>query len=349
VGSLTIKTGRAFDFRLMVLSHGWHDLAPFRWHEPTGPELEGVPSRRAGKGTFRPAGAKDDGLLGALETVVRVGSVPIVVTLTSVDQGTGATAIRASWPSSIALTRAEQAVLRGRLRWMFRMDEDFGPFHAGCRKRGLPWVAEFGLGPFLRNADWFEEFVKVLLTTNVNWAGTRAMTNRLVEAYGGPTSHPDRRAFPTAEALAATTDAELRSVGRVGYRAPFLIELAEGVASGRIDLAALAASQAPTLELRKELKGLKGFGDYAVNALLLSFGRYDELIFDSWIRPMVAKRHFSRSRVSDRTIRRFYAPWGEWKTLACWFDCAHETWLAAALPKARRTRRRLRAVTRRDP
>jgi len=343
---LTITTTHPFDFRLLVLSHGWHDLPPFRWHEPAGLGARARSPRRAGKGTFQPANAERSSPLGELDAVIPTGGTPLAVTVRPVDRGEGATALRVRWTEGTVLTRSERAALRLRIRWMFRLDEDFRPFHAACRRRGSRWVAEFGLGAFLRNPSWFEEFTKILLTTNVNWAGTRVMARSLVTAYGVESTDPSRRAFPSAERLAGLSEAELRAIGRVGYRAPFLIELAAAVASKRLDLEALAADPSPTALLRKELKRVKGFGDYAVNALCLSFGRYDELIFDSWIRPMVARRHFAKSHVSDRTIRRFYAPWGEWKTLACWFDCAHETWLGAALSKSRRSRRSLCAARR---
>jgi len=78
---------------------------------------------------------------------------------------------------------------------------------------------------------------------------------------------------------------------------------------------------------------LKGFGPYAVNSLLMSLGRYERLVIDSWIRKTVAKRHFKSPRVTDRSIERFFAPWGDWRALACWFDCAHESWMRNDIAK----------------
>lgn len=75
----------------------------------------------------------------------------------------------------------------------------------------------------------------------------------------------------------------------------------------------------------------KGFGPYAANSLLLGFGRYDRLVLDSWIRKTVASVHFRSPKVADRSIERHYARFGEWKALACWFDCAWASWMKDAI------------------
>jgi 3-methyladenine DNA glycosylase/8-oxoguanine DNA glycosylase len=235
---------------------------------------------------------------------------------------------------------------------MFRLDDDLREFHRECRASDrLRWVARLGLGRFLRNPSLFEEFVKVLLTTNVNWAGTKQMTARLIDAFGEPVrarrgsdpkaSDPvsearDRdelRAFPAPEALAGTTESVLRSRCRLGYRAPYLLTFADDVASGRLSLEPFEDLSVDTPTLARELGLIKGFGPYAVNALLMSLGRFERIILDSWIRKMVARRYFKNPMVSDRSIERVYKPWGKWKALACWFDCAHESWLKAEIEK----------------
>ncbi|RPJ40588.1 MAG: hypothetical protein EHM19_13460 [Candidatus Latescibacterota bacterium] len=133
--------------------------------------------------------------------------------------------------------------------------------------------------------------------------------------------------------LAGRSESELRREARVGYRAPFLLRLAEKAASGALDEGALLDPKRPTEDLAREIGRLDGFGPYATNAALLSLGRYDRLVLDSWIRGTVARIHFRSPRVTDRSIERRYAPWGEWKTLACWFDCAWETWMRDALAR----------------
>ena len=304
--SFTVAVPRPFDFRLMILSHGWCDLVPFVWRADER----------------------------ALDTVFRVGRRPPLSFRIGTRRGsTGSMTLRVTQTGGKPIGQAERKEGKERIRMMFRLDEDFTPFHGLCAKRKeLGWVKEHGLGPFLRNPSLFEEFVKVLLTTNVSWAGTRSMTRLLMERLGEPVrpwagEGAAPRAFPTARAIAGLTEKALREEVRVGYRAPFLLAFAEKVAAGELDLDRFLDWSRSTGEIADEIGSIKGFGPYAVSALLLSLGRYDRLILDSWIRATVAKVHFRSPRVSDRSIERKYAPWGAWKVLACWFDCAWESWL----------------------
>jgi 3-methyladenine DNA glycosylase/8-oxoguanine DNA glycosylase len=228
--------------------------------------------------------------------------------------------------------KGDAASLERTIRWMFRLDEDFTPFQARCRRtRHLTWVARYGLGAFLRNADLFEDFIKILLTTNVSWAGTRLMNCKLIEHLGRPVEpaggfDPPLRAFPDPGDVASATESFLRRKVRVGYRAPYLIEFAGKVASGALRLEDFLDPDLSSEDLARKLSSLKGFGPYAVSALFLTLGRYDRLILDSWTRKKSAERHFKSGRATDRSLRRVYEPWGSWKTLACWFECAYDTW-----------------------
>jgi 3-methyladenine DNA glycosylase/8-oxoguanine DNA glycosylase len=307
--AITIDVRRPFGFRPMVLSHGWRDLSPFEW----------------------------DDREETLRTTFLVGERAVSLVVTSDGEAGEGQRLRAGVVAGGPLSARERAEVEGRLAWMFRLEEDFGPFHEACRRRGaLPWVVREGLGAFLRNPTLFEELAKILLTTNVSWAGTRSMTRLLLETYGTPVrswpaGSPPPRAFPAPEAIAGEKEAALRKRVRLGYRAPYLLELAEAVAKGKLRLAALADPARPTEELARTIRACKGFGPYASNAVLLSLGRYDRLILDSWIRSTVARVHFRSCPIADRSIERRYAPWGEWKTLACWFDCAWESWMRDAL------------------
>ncbi len=103
------------------------------------------------------------------------------------------------------------------------------------------------------------------------------MNAALVTLYGDPLpdapgdaglSHP-RNVWPWL------TPEELRTVAKLGYRAPYIRELADAVTSGRLDLEALKNSDLPTAELRKRLLAIKGVGGYAAANLLMILGRYD--------------------------------------------------------------------------
>ena len=61
---------------------------------------------------------------------------------------------------------------------------------------------------------------------------------------------------------------------RAGYRSPYFVEFAEAVASGKLDPESWLHSDLPTAELKKEMKKVKGVGDYAAENLLKLVGRY---------------------------------------------------------------------------
>ena len=134
------------------------------------------------------------------------------------------------------------------------------------------------------------------------------------------------RAFPTAGKTARVSERTLREKVRLGYRAPFLKDLARRFARGEADEAALRDPTLPTEELAGMLSSFKGFGPYAVSSLLITFSRYEHLILDAWTRKTAAKLHFQGRDVPERALREHYAPWGRWAGLALWFECAYHTW-----------------------
>jgi 3-methyladenine DNA glycosylase/8-oxoguanine DNA glycosylase len=105
-----------------------------------------------------------------------------------------------------------------------------------------------------------------------------------------------------------------------------LKELAERVASGEIDVEGWLVSDAPTAELKKEMKRVKGVGDYAAENMLKLVGRYDGLALDSWVRGKFARMHNGARKTSDKKIERYYSRYGEWRGLALWCDMTRD-WL----------------------
>lgn len=210
----------------------------------------------------------------------------------------------------------QRAELLATVRHMLRLDEDLSGFYAvAAAEAELAWAAA-GAGRMLRSPTVFEDVVKTVCTTNCSWALTTKMTTALVEHLGEP-APGGRRAFPSAAAMAAAGEPFYREVARSGYRAPYLRQLAESVASGEVDLEALADPELPDEEAAARLLALPGIGPYgAAHVMLTSLGRYSRLVLDSWTRPTYA-RLVGRT-TKDATIERRFRRYGEWAGLAFW-------------------------------
>jgi 3-methyladenine DNA glycosylase/8-oxoguanine DNA glycosylase len=282
---LSIRTPKEFDFRATVQSHGWYDLAPFVLDESAG-ELRYVFTDLSGQKTVT---GRISGQKGRLTVRLSNGSVPVE----KVERDT---------------------------RHMLRLDEDMGEFYeAALREDRLHWAAKVGAGRLLRSPTVFEDAVKTLCTTNCSWALTRNMVNNLVEKIGKPAAG-GAKAFPTPEAMARMDEKFYREEIKAGYRSPFFVEFAHAVASGSTDPRAWLYSELPTDELKKEIKKVKGFGDYAAENLLKLLGRYDGLALDSWLRAKFYEKHSGGRKCADKKIAKHYAKFGKWQGLAIWCD-----------------------------
>src|SRR6266498_2806341 len=276
-----MKVPQPFDLALTVRSHGFYDLAPWVWDEARG-------------ALSRPL-------------VLSTGRVA-VAEVAAAEHDLAFRAIAAG-----RLGAAEAAEARAQIATCLALDEDLGPFRERAaaleRERAagradlpdLRWALARGAGRLLRSPTVFEDAVKTLCTTNCSWALTRLMVERLCTTLGaeGPRGE---RAFPSPARMAAEPERFYRDTIRAGYRAPFLLALARDVAEGALDLEGLRHSDLPT------------------PALLRTLGRHDHLALDSWTRAKLARLRGKRRALSDRTLLRWYAPYGRWAGLAMWLE-----------------------------
>jgi len=117
---------------------------------------------------------------------------------------------------------------------MFRLDDDLSLFYeAVSQQPEFIWIAKQGAGRLLRSPTVFEDLVKMICTTNCSWALTEKMVNSLVNELGRE-SNDGRKSFPTPEVMAQQSEKFYRDKIRSGYRAPYLNELAQRVASGEL-------------------------------------------------------------------------------------------------------------------
>ncbi len=286
---LFIEIPENFSFRSTVYSHGWCDLAPFAIDEENW----------------------------RLSYVFRDTEKPIA-----------ATVIEENGRLRIDLDSkpTDSKKIKNDVRHLLRLDDDLAGLYtsiAGHEK--LSWVAKKRAGRLLRSPTVFEDLVKTICTTNCSWSLTKSMVTNLVEKLGTPSAN-GKRAFPTPEVMAAVDTNFYRNEIRAGYRSPYFVELAEAVAAKKFDPQAWLTSDLPTPELKKEMKKVKGVGDYAAENLLKLVGRYDGLAIDSWLRSQFYKNHNNEKKCPDKKIERHYKKFGQWRGLVIWCDMT-EKWI----------------------
>lgn len=284
--TLTLPARPPFSLSTVIRSHGWFMLAPFaELSESSG--LSCVAELSSGR-------VVDLRMYQAENAAV-------------VDAGDG-------------LSADEQSEVASLVSWMLGLDQDFTAFYELARQEPkLAHAAAAARGRILRSPTLFEDVVKTILTTNTTWSGTIRMNKALVDLYGAPLpADPARKAFPTARRLAAADGQELRTAAGLGYRGPYVAELARAVASGALDIEALKTANMPTLELRKRLLSLKGVGDYAAANMLMLLGHYDYLPVDSWALRMVSHEWHAGQPIGRAEVEAAFERWGQWKGLAFW-------------------------------
>ena len=289
---ISIATPRTFSFKRTVISHGWCELLPY--------EID-----------------RDEWAL--TRTLDLADSAPVTVVINATRR-----AVRIK-PSRSLGKKAAAQVLRD-VRHMLRLDDDMRGFYRAMKANpDFEWVSDQGAGRLLRAPTVFEDLVKMICTTNCSWALTKKMVTGLVQNLGRE-SHGGQRTFPTPEAMALMPLKFYVNEVRAGYRAAYLKELAERVASGSLNVESWLTSPLTTAELIKEMKSVKGVGDYAAENVLKLLGRYDGLALDSWTRAKFFEVRNNGRKATDKKIARYYSGFKEWRGLALWCDMTRD-WL----------------------
>lgn len=289
---IKIPTPQNFNFKRTIISHGWYGLLPF-----------GLNSEK-----------------WTLARVIDVGpKPPVTVTMSGRKSYVLVTVPR-------ALNKGETAKVIRDTRHILRLDDDLQAFYLSiAADPEFSWIGVQGAGRLLRSPTVFEDLVKMLCTTNCSWALTQKMVKGLVENLGRETED-GRRSFPDAAAMAEMPLKFFVDEVRSGYRAPYLKELAGRVASGELNVEEWLTSSVSTAELIKQIKGVKGVGDYAAENLLKLLGRYDGLALDSWTRAKFFQVRNNGRKANDKKIARYYSRFNEWRGLALWCDMTRD-WL----------------------
>jgi N-glycosylase/DNA lyase len=178
-GASTLIFSWPIDLLLTVMSHGWAQLAPWRWD----------PDRLR------------------LARTERVGGIMGIVLVEQHEPQSLAIAC-----DGFAKTDIPE-LLRRVKRWL-SVEWDPSPAIAALCDTAPDEAALIasGGGRILRCSSFYEDFVKTVLTINTSWSATLRMSAALVAEPGGG-------AFPSPEAVLDYGETRLRERARLGFRA----------------------------------------------------------------------------------------------------------------------------------
>ena len=175
----------------------------------------------------------------------------------------------------------------------FDMDTDYESirkeFNGG---EYLDRCAEFGSGIRILRQDRWEALCSFIISQCNNIPRIKKIVETLCSLYGEEIEFCGRKlySFPSADKIAALSVEDLAPL-RCGYRAPYIINAARCVASGEIDLDALAAADCDTA--MRGLLSLNGVGTKVANcALLFGLGHMEAFPIDIWMKRAL-KDHFA--------------------------------------------------------
>jgi len=136
----------------------------------------------------------------------------------------------------------------------------------------------------LRQDPW-ECLASFILSSTKQIVHIKRIIEHLCRDYGNPVEtlpgEPAAHTFPTPDRIACLQESDLRTL-RMGFRAPYLLEAAQRVAFGRLNLEEQKSRSLP--EARAALMALPGVGRKIADCVLLFALGFDEAFpVDVWV------------------------------------------------------------------
>ncbi|MEM6528330.1 MAG: 3-methyladenine DNA glycosylase, partial [Chloroflexota bacterium] len=254
-----LPTPASFSFPATVESHGWYQLAPFRYADGTLHY------------TYRTANGQVFPL--AISEGVQI-------------------------KTDADLSENEQAEITDAVQCMMGIQTDLTAFYDLTRDiPRLCHVEQSGAGRLLMAPTIWENMVKTLLTTNVSWTNTINMVRRLCD-YGDPAAD-GTHAFPAPQQIAALRPDHVNAHIRAGYRMKSLHQLAVAITDGQLNVESWYGSPLPAEDLYREIMNLHGFGAYAAGSMMRLLGYHQWLALDSVAREAYATLHNNGQKATD--------------------------------------------------
>ena len=157
-------------------------------------------------------------------------------------------------------------------------------------------AVEYGKGIRILRQEMWETLCSFIISQNNNIPRIRGLIGTISKNLGAKvecTAELSEKAgeiyaFPTPEAIVSAGVDVLRDM-KFGFRAPYIFDAAEKVASGELDLVAVREAKS-TAEAAEMLMKVKGVGPkVAACTLLFGFDRTDAFPVDVWVKRIIEK------------------------------------------------------------
>lgn len=182
---------------------------------------------------------------------------------------------------TLVLFNVSESDFEGIWRKYFDLDRDYSAVNKKISKNEiLKSAAEYSFGIRILNQEPWETLCSFIISQNNNIKRIKGIISRLCNNFGEDKG--GYHAFPTAERIAECTLEDLE-VLRSGFRAKYILDAAQKISSGEIDLEKLKTVS--TDAARDELMKIKGVGPKVADcALLFSLCHIDAFPKDVWIK-----------------------------------------------------------------
>ncbi len=160
----------------------------------------------------------------------------------------------------------------------------------------LASAVEHGKGIRILRQEKWETLCSFIISQNNNIPRIRGLIGTISKNLGKPIECSEELegrggetfSFPTPEAVASAGIEALREM-KFGFRAPYIYDAATKVASGKLDLEAVAGAET-TAKAAEMLMTVKGVGPkVAACTLLFGFDRTDAFPVDVWVKRVIEK------------------------------------------------------------
>ena len=178
-------------------------------------------------------------------------------------------------------------------RAYFDLDTDYAAIRAWADPEDafLQQACAYGTGIRMLRQDPWEMLVSFIISQRKNIPAIKFCVEVLCTRYGEPIEHAGETyfAFPSAETLAALDEAHLLACS-LGYRAKYVLSAARMIASGALDLSAIA--ELDDEALNAALLTVSGVGEKVANCVLLfGYHRLSRFPRDVWINRIEAQEY----------------------------------------------------------